>query len=89
MIVAGDVDPDKGFLIDYGDIKKAFAPIEAALDHQYLNDIQGLENPTSEMLAVWIWERLVQALPLLDSIVVHETCTSRCEYAGPGSKTSS
>ena len=69
--------------IDYGDIKQAFAPIEAALDHQYLNDIQGLENPTSEMLAVWIWDRLGPTLPMLDEIIVHETCTSRCEYRGP------
>ncbi|MFG0257123.1 MAG: 6-carboxytetrahydropterin synthase QueD [Phycisphaerales bacterium JB043] len=83
VVVAGDVDPEKGYLIDYGDIKRAFAPIEAELDHQYLNDIRGLDNPTSEMIAVWIWDRLRPSLAGLETIVVHETCTSRCEYHGP------
>ena len=53
------------------------------LDHYYLNEIEGLENPTSENLAAWIWERLAPALPLLRRIVVHETCTARCVYEGP------
>jgi 6-pyruvoyltetrahydropterin/6-carboxytetrahydropterin synthase len=83
VVVSGDVDPAKGFLIDYGDIKRAFAPLEKELDHQYLNDVRGLENPTSEMIAAWVWDRLAESLPMLESIVVHETCTSRCEYRGP------
>ena len=52
------------------------------LDHYYLNDIEGLSNPTSEMLAKWIFDRLKPGLPMLKSIVVHETCTSSCEYSG-------
>ncbi|HEV7300955.1 MAG TPA: 6-carboxytetrahydropterin synthase QueD [Tepidisphaeraceae bacterium] len=82
VIVEGDVDEAKGFLIDYGDIKAAAAPIVAQLDHFYLNDIEGLENPTAEMLSRWLWRQLKPALPLLASIVVHETCTSSCEYRG-------
>ncbi len=82
VIVAGDVPEDDGFLIDYGDIKQAFAPIEKQLDHYLLNDIEGLENPTAEMLARWIWDRLKPTLPLLDEIVIHETCTSACHYRG-------
>ena len=82
VIVAGDVPEADGFLIDYGDIKKAFTPIEQQLDHYLLNDIEGLENPTAEMIAKWIWDRLKPTLPLLDEIVVHETCNSTCHYRG-------
>jgi len=83
IVVEGDVDPAKGYLIDYGDIKRAIKPIEERLDHRVLNDIEGLENPTSEMLAAWIWDRVAPDLPDLAAVIVHETCTSRCEYAGP------
>lgn len=82
IIVAGDLDPAKGFLMDYGDIRRAVDPIEKALDHRCLNEIEGLANPTSEMIAAWIWERLKPTLPLLDEVIVHETCTSRCEFRG-------
>ncbi|MFG0275061.1 MAG: 6-carboxytetrahydropterin synthase QueD [Phycisphaerales bacterium] len=83
IVVDGVVDPAKGYLVDYGDIKRAIKPIEERLDHRVLNEIEGLENPTSEMLAHWIWERLEPVLPDLAEVIVHETCTSRCEYAGP------
>ncbi len=79
VVVAGQLDPAKGYLVDYGEIKAATAPLEAMLDHRCLNEIPGLENPTSEMIARWLWERLKPSLPLLDTVVVHETCTSRCE----------
>jgi len=80
--VEGDVDPAKGYLIDYGDIKKAVDPLVKQLDHYYLNEIEGLSNPTSEMIAVWLWNKIKPSLPLLSRIVVHETCTSMCEYRG-------
>ncbi len=82
VVVAGEVDPAAGYLVDYGQIKAACEPLRAELDHYCLNDIQGLENPTAEMIAAWIWRRLKPALPLLAEVVVHETCTSRCEYGG-------
>jgi 6-pyruvoyltetrahydropterin/6-carboxytetrahydropterin synthase len=82
VVVEGEVDPAKGYLIDYGDIKTATEPLVDRLDHYYLNEIAGLENPTAEMLAKWIFDRLKPALPLLTSVIVHETCTSSCEYAG-------
>jgi 6-pyruvoyltetrahydropterin/6-carboxytetrahydropterin synthase len=82
VIVEGEVDPAKGYLIDYGDIKKAADPLVKRLDHYYLNEIEGLSNPTSEVLAKWIFDRLKPALPQLSSIIVHETCTSTCEYRG-------
>ena len=80
--VEGEVDPELGWLIDYADIKEAFAPLHEQLDHHYLNEVEGLENPTSEVLAAWIWTRLRPRLPLLRSVTVHETCTSRCVYEG-------
>ena len=80
--IAGLVDPGRGFLLDFGDIKSAYEPVRRELDHYCLNEISGLENPTSEMLAHWIWQRLKPRLPELAAIVVHETCTSRCEYRG-------
>ncbi len=82
VVVAGPVDRNRGYLVDYGDIQAACEPIRAALDHRYLNEIAGLENPTAENLAAWIWERLKPALPPLAAVVVHETCTSQCEYSG-------
>ncbi len=82
VVAAGEVDGARGYLIDYGDIKAAFEPIRERLDHHHLNEIAGLENPTSEILAHWIWQQLAPRLPELASIIVHETCTSRCEYRG-------
>jgi len=82
VVVAGVVPPEAGYLIDYGEIRAATAPIEAELDHRCLNDLPGLENPTSEIIARWIWDRLKPALPMLDAVIVEETCTSRCEYRG-------
>ncbi|MEJ8657127.1 MULTISPECIES: 6-carboxytetrahydropterin synthase QueD [Streptomyces] len=80
--VEAPVDPEAGWVMDFGDLKKAFKPLEARLDHYYLNDIEGLENPTSEVLARWIWERLQPTLPALSALTVRETCTSGCTYRG-------
>jgi len=83
VAVGGPVDPERGWILDFADVEAAFAPIHDALDHRLLNDVEGLENPTSEHLAAWIWERLTPRLPGLAEIVVKETCTSGCRYAGP------
>src|SRR5512136_1686638 len=80
--VSGPVDPRLGWVIDFGDLKKAFRPLYDQLDHHYLNDIPGLENPTSENLARWIWRHLKPALPQLNKVEVRETCTSGCVYRG-------
>jgi 6-pyruvoyltetrahydropterin/6-carboxytetrahydropterin synthase len=74
--VSGEIDPAMGWVMDFADLKQAFAPLYDQLDHHYLNDIEGLENPTSEVLARWIWQRLEKRLQGLDKVVVHETCTS-------------
>jgi 6-pyruvoyltetrahydropterin/6-carboxytetrahydropterin synthase len=80
--VDGALDPRLGWVMDFADIKAAFQPLFERLDHHYLNEIEGLENPTSERLAVWIWDHLKPRLPQLARIVVHETCTSGCTYHG-------
>jgi len=80
--VAGPVAEREGWVMDFADIKSAFQPIKDQLDHYYLNEIEGLENPTSEALARWIWTRLAPRLPGLSQLVVRETCTSGCIYRG-------
>ncbi|ROO52283.1 6-pyruvoyltetrahydropterin/6-carboxytetrahydropterin synthase [Micromonospora sp. Llam0] len=79
--VSGQVGARTGWVIDFGDLKQAFAPVRDQLDHHYLNEIAGLENPTSEVLARWIWQRLAGQLPL-SAVAVRETCTSGCVYRG-------
>ena len=82
VAVTGECDPKLGWLMDYADISDAFKPFWEKLDHHYLNEVPGLENPTSENIAAWIWKRLKPKLPLLTEIVVAETCQSRCVYQG-------
>ena len=80
--VSGDVDETTGWVIDFADISAAFKPLFEQLDHHYLNDINGLENPTSENLAKWVWHKLKTKLHLLSSVVIQETCTAGCVYTG-------
>jgi 6-pyruvoyltetrahydropterin/6-carboxytetrahydropterin synthase len=82
IVVAGEVDPKLGWVMDYADIGEAFKPALQKLDHFYLNEIPGLENPTSENIAIWIWKHLKPRLPQLTEIVVAETCTAKCVYKG-------
>lgn len=80
--VAGPLDPELGWVVDFADLQRAWQPIHAALDHRTLNEVAGLDNPTSEHLAMWIWHRLKPALPGLARIVVMETHASGCTYSG-------
>ena len=80
--VQGPLDPKLGWVIDFADIKSAFKPIEEQIDHHYLNEVEGLENPTSENVARWVWKNLKPSLPCLSKIVIRETCSSGCIYAG-------
>ncbi|MCB9476807.1 MAG: 6-carboxytetrahydropterin synthase QueD [Deltaproteobacteria bacterium] len=82
VYLEGEPGAETGWIRDFGEIKQLFKPIHDALDHRYLNEIEGLENPTSENIAVWIWRRLSPTLPELSRIVIQETCTSGCEYRG-------
>ena len=78
----GPIDKSIGWVEDFSELKKAFDPIYQKLDHHYLNEISGLENPTSENLVKWIWERLKPNLKYLCSLEVKETCTTGCIYEG-------
>ena len=80
--VQGPVGADSGWVMDFADITEAFKPIHAQLDHYYLNELEGLSNPTSENLARWIWQRVRPRLPQLSQVMVRETCTSGCIYRG-------
>ena len=82
LYMGGPVDAHSGWVMDFADVKAAFQPIYDRLDHHYLNEIPGLENPTSENLARWVWNEAKAVLPLLTKVVVHETCTSGAVYAG-------
>jgi 6-pyruvoyltetrahydropterin/6-carboxytetrahydropterin synthase len=84
--VQGDVDAHAGWVVDFGSIKDACGPVVAQLDHRCLNDISGLENPTSERLAIWIWNELAAPLPMLAAVTVRETQHSGCIYRGPDSE---
>jgi len=80
--IAGPVKENEGWVQDFADIGRAFEPLFQQLDHHYLNEITGLENPTSENLAQWIWTRLKPSLAQLSQVVVRETCTAGCIYRG-------
>jgi len=83
VVVSGEVDPKTGWLMDFGDITAVVEPLlKQELDHRSLNDVPGLENPTSEHLCRWLWERLRPRFASLSAITVHETCTARCTYRG-------
>jgi 6-pyruvoyltetrahydropterin/6-carboxytetrahydropterin synthase len=82
VTVRGDVDPSTGWVMDFGQILAAIEPVRARLDHRYLNDIDGLANPTSENLACWLWKQLSPAIPLIHEVEVREMPNFGCIYRG-------
>lgn len=80
--VEGVVDETIGWVYDHAQISRAMEPLIGMLDHSYLNDIEGLRNPSIENMAAWFWRRLAPQLPGLCEIVVHETPTARCVFRG-------
>ena len=80
--IAGEVNPETGFLMDYGDMKEIVKPVIDELDHKHLNDIEGMEITSAEYLAKWIWDRIKPLMPLLSKITICETGSSSCEYIG-------
>ena len=82
LSVSGPATEPSGWVMDFADLKAAFKPLLEQLDHYFLNDIEGLENPTSENIARWIWDRLLPDLPQLTAVEIRETCTSGCIYRG-------
>ena len=82
LAVKGPVDEETGWFIDFGVLYDLWKPLHDVLDHNYLNEVPGLENPTSEVLARWIWNQLKPNLAPLERVTVFETCDARCEYEG-------
>ncbi|HRC56506.1 MAG: 6-carboxytetrahydropterin synthase QueD [Myxococcales bacterium] len=82
VAVEGDIDPELGWVMDFSTISEHVSPLVAALDHQVLNDVPGLPNPTTELLAVWFWQNLAPKLPSLAEISISETPKTRCTYRG-------
>jgi len=82
LYLTGPVGETSGWVLDFSDIKRTFKPILERLDHYYLNDIPGLDNPTSENIARWIWVQTKPLLPALSAVELRETCTSGCIYRG-------
>jgi 6-pyruvoyltetrahydropterin/6-carboxytetrahydropterin synthase len=80
--VNGEPGEDNGWVMDFADLKRAFRPVFERIDHRVLNEVEGLENPTSENLARWIWTQLEAELPGLCKVLVRETCNSGCVYRG-------
>lgn len=82
LSLEGPVDPTTGWLIDFGDIDRVWLPLRDRLDHGVLNDIEGLPNPTCELLTRWVWQQLKPSLPMLRRVTIWETSDARCEYEG-------
>ena len=82
LTLAGECDKHLGWLVDYADISAAFLPTWERLDHHYLTEIEGLDNPTSENIARWVWNEVQTKVPLLTSVEVAETCNASCIYRG-------
>ncbi len=82
IAIEGELDPERDWVMDFADIDERVAPLVRQLDHQVLNEVEGLGNPTSELVAHWLWQRLAPRLPALCEVIVSETPTSRCIYRG-------
>jgi len=82
VVLRGPIDPALGWVADFADVKAVVKPLIQQLDHAFLNEIEGLSQPTSENIAVWIWRKLKPALPHLAEVHLSETATSGCIYRG-------
>ena len=81
VYVEGNIN-EMGWVMDFADIKLLCKPIIDVLDHSYLNELKGLDNPTSENIAIWLWSKLKEDLPQLSAVEIMETCSSGCIYTG-------
>lgn len=80
--VKGEVNPEIGWIYDHKEISKAMTPLIDLLDHSYMNEIEGLESPTIELMAAWFWRKIEHQLPGLHEIVIYETPTAWCSFKG-------
>jgi 6-pyruvoyltetrahydropterin/6-carboxytetrahydropterin synthase len=82
LVLTGPVDPHTGFVVDFFDVEEAFGPLLKSIDHHCLNEVPGLQNPTAENIAIWIWDRTKPRLPQLSGVRVYETIDCWAEYDG-------
>jgi 6-pyruvoyltetrahydropterin/6-carboxytetrahydropterin synthase len=82
MYLEDNLHTDKGWVMDFGEIKELVAPIIDSIDHKLLNNIEGLENPTCELITVWLWNKIKPLIPILKKIELHETPNSGAIYEG-------
>lgn len=82
IYISDSLDPDKQWVMDFAEIKAVCQPVIDRLDHTYLNEVEGLENPTSEVIAEWIWQRVKPELPVLIKVIVQESPESGAVYTG-------
>ena len=82
LILEGPVPAERGYLVDFGDIKELAKPVIDELDHTVLNEVPGLAVPTAENLSRWIYGRVKPLLPRLAAVRVHETANNAAEYRG-------
>ena len=80
--IIGQIDKNTGFVIDFQEIENAFNPIKKILDHSFLNKIEGLSNPTSENICIWIWDKIESSIPNICEIEIKETDSTGCIYRG-------
>lgn len=78
----GNISPDMGWIIDYSEIKNVVTPILKLVDHQFLNEVEGLENPTCELICIWLWKKIKPLITELKRIELKETPTSGAIYEG-------
>lgn len=83
VVLEGELDPRSGVVMDYNQIRAEVEPVLEQLDHRYLNEVPGLENPTSENIAAWLWSRLKPRLQGLKEIQVSESDSSLAVFRGP------
>ena len=82
IYLKGPIDPVTGWVVDFADIKREAGSVVSLLDHKLLNNIPGLENPTCELVCVWLWNQLKPKLPALNRVELYETLTSGAVYVG-------
>ena len=80
LTLLGDLDTKVGWVMDYNEISFAMKPLLIEIDHRVLNEVPGLENPTSELLAKWIYDRMIKKIPILKNVTIAETSATECRY---------
>ena len=82
LTIRGEVGRDTGWIVDFDDVDRIIGELKDDLDHRQLNDIPGLENPTTERVAEWLWARIVARFAGLYRVTVQEHPSRGVSYYG-------